>query len=195
MAFPNEQLFLDRFIAYNQDRYKDEPTFVNALTALTLGQVTFSNFRKADNAGIITYLVDVDSPSLFTGVDQKYQPADYTANGPANLIEPTPLALADLQAKTVQGIYLLSGGGDSVSGAVLVSKGSKDAATVLQIIKNSCKYVLADEEISIDQPVTLVTIDSHTVVGTLTIVESNGGVITDAIHDGTYLHDGTLTYQ
>jgi len=195
MAFPNEQLFLDRFIAYNQDRYKDEPTFVNALTALTLGQVTFSNFRKADNAGIITYLVDVDSPSLFTGVDQKYQPADYTANGPANLIEPTPLALADLQAKTVQGIYLLSGEGDSVSGAVLVSKGSKDAATVLQIIKNSCKYVLADEEISIDQPVTLVTIDSHTVVGTLTIVESNGGVITDAIHDGTYLHDGTLTYQ
>jgi len=195
MASPNEQLFLDRFIAYNQDRYKDEPTFVNALTALTLGQVTFSNFRKADNAGVITYLVDVDSPALFTGVDQKYQPADYTANGPANLIEPTPLALADLQAKTVQGIYLLSGEGDSVSGAVLVSKGSKNAETVLQIIKTSCKYVLVDEEITIDQQVTLATIDSHTVVGTLTIVESNGGVITDAIHDGTYLHDGTLTYQ
>lgn len=195
MASPNEQLFLDRFIAYNQDRYKDEPTFVNALTALTLGQVTFSNFRKADNAGIITYLVDVDSPSLFTGVDQKYQPADYTANGPANLIEPTPLALADLQAKTVQGIYLLSGEGDSVSGAVLVSNGSKNTETVLQIIKNSCKYVLVDEEITIDQQVTLATIDSHTVVGTLTIVESNGGIITDAIHDGTYLHDGTLTYQ
>lgn len=195
MASPNEQLFLDRFIAYNQDRYKDEQTFVNALAALTIGQVTFTNFRKTDTAGVITYLVDVDSPSLFTGVDQKYQPADYVANGPANLIDPTPLTLAELESKTVQGIYLLSGEGDSVSGAVLVQQGSKDAATVLQIIKTSCLFELADAEITIDQLVTSATIDSHTVVGTLTVVESNGGVITDAIHDGTYLHDGTLTYQ
>jgi len=192
MAFPNEQLFLDRFIAYNQDRYKDEPTFVNALSALTLGQVTFSNFRKADNAGIITYLVDVDSPSLFTGVDQKYQPADYIANGPANLIEPTPLSLADLQSKTVQGVYLLVGEGDSVSGAVLVRNGSLTAEVVLQIIKDSCKYVLSDEEITIDQQVTTATIDSHTVVGSLTIVEANSTARPK--YDGTYKYDGTIKY-
>ena len=195
MAFPNEQLFLDRFIAYNQDRYKDEQNFVDALTALTIGQVAFTNFRKSENAGVITYLVDVDSPQLFTGVDQKYQPADYVANGPANLIDPTPLTLTELESKTVQGIYLLSGEGDSVSGAVLVRQGFKDSATVLQIIKDSCKYVLSDEEITVDQLVSSAVIDSHTVIGTLTVVESNAGEITDAIHDGTYLHDGTLTYQ
>lgn len=192
MASPNEQLFLDRFIAYNQDRYKDEQNFVNALAALTLGQVTFSNFRKTDTAGVITYLVDVDSPRLFTGVDQKYQPADYVANGPANLIEPTPLALADLKTKAVQGIYLLSGEGDSVSGAVLVRNGSKTAEVVLQIIKDSCKFELADEEISIDQLVATAVIDSHTVVGTLTIVEANPTGTPK--YDGTYKHDGTIKY-
>jgi hypothetical protein len=192
MASPNEQLFLDRFIAYNQDRYKDEQNFVNALGSLTIGQVTFTNFRKTNTAGVITYLVDVDSPQLFTGVDQKYQPADYVANGPANLIDPTPLALADLKTKAVQGIYLLSGEGDSVSGAVLVRDGFKTAEVVLQIIKDSCLYVLSDEEISIDQLVTSATIDSHTVVGTLTIVEANPTGTPK--YDGTYKYDGTIKY-
>jgi hypothetical protein len=192
MASPNEQLFLDRFIAYNQDRYKDELNFVNALASLTIGQVTFTNFRKTDTAGIITYLVDVDSPQLFTGVDQKYQPADYVANGPANLIDPTPLALADLKTKAVQGIYLLSGEGDSVSGAVLVRNGSLTAEVVLQIIKDSCLYVLSDEEISIDQLVTSAIIDSHTVVGTLTIVEADPTGTPK--YDGTYKYDGTIKY-
>lgn len=192
MAYPNEQLFLDRFIAYNQDRYKDEQNFVNALTALTIGQVTFTNFRKTDDAGIVTYLVDMASPSLFTAADQKYQPADYVANGPANLIEPTPLALADLKTKAVQGIYLLSGEGDSVSGAVLVRNGFKTAEVVLQIVKDSCKFDLTDPEITIDELVTTATIDSHTVVGSLVVVEMDEQI---PLHDGTYLHDGTITYQ
>jgi len=190
MAFPNEQLFLDRFIAYNQDRYKDEPDFVNVLGSLTLGTALFTNFRKSVNAGTTSYLVDVDSPNQFVGVDQKYTPADYIVNEVSTLIDPDPLTLANLQIQSTQGIYLLSGEGGSNTGAVLVPQGQKTAAKVRALVKAGCLYNLVDAEIGINAGVTTVTIDSHTVVGTLTVVE-----MADPIHDGTYLHDGTLTYQ
>ena len=192
MAFPNDQLFLDRFIAYNQERYKDEHDFVDALSTLTLGTVAFTNFRKAVNAGVISYLVDVESPNLFTGVDQKYTPADYSDDGIANLIEPDPLTLEDLKTKGMQGFYLLSGEGGSSTGAILVSNGDLSPVMVKSIIKNSCQYALLDTEITVDFDVTTATIDSHTVVGTLTIVEAD---LTGAKkYDGTYKHDGTITY-
>jgi hypothetical protein len=192
MAFPNEQLFLDRFITYNQDRYKDEPDFVTALGTLTLGTAIFTNFRKSVLAGITSYLVDVDSPNLFTGVDQKYTPADYIVNKVATLVEPDPLAMAELQARSMQGIYLLSGGGGSNVGAVLVSNGSKTEAAVIELIKASCLYTLLDTEITVDAGVNTVVIDSHTVVGTLAIVEADASNLPK--YDGTYKYDGTIKY-
>lgn len=190
MAFPNEQLFLDRFIAYNQDRYKDEPDFVTVLGTLTLGNALFTNFRKSTNAGVISYLVDVDAPDKFIGVDQKYTPADYIKQEVCTLIEPGALTLANLQIKRVQGIYLLSGEGGSNTGVVLVPQGQKTATVVRGLVKAGCLYNLTDAQVTINAGVTTVTIDSRTVVGSLTVVE-----MADPIHDGTYLHDGTLTYQ
>jgi hypothetical protein len=192
MAFPNEQLFLDRFIAYNQDRYKDEPDFVTVLGALTLSTIFFANFRKSVNAGTTSYLVDVDAPDQFIGFDQHYTPADYVINEVATLVEPDPLDLVELKAKSTQGIYLLSGGSGSSTGAVLVSNGQKTKAAVKALVKASCLYDLLDAEITIDAGVTTVSIDSHTVVGTLTVVEAN--VIGPPKYDGTYKYDGTITY-
>jgi hypothetical protein len=194
MARPKEQLFLDRFIAYNTDRYKDEQDFVDALNALTLGTVTFSNYRKITNQGPTHYLVDVNSPDLFVGTDQEYTPGDYVVNNLSQLQQPDPFTVDDLEKVKVDGIYKLTGVASDISGAVLVRKNERTAVNVRQIIKENCHYLLADSDITIDVGVTTVTIDSLTVVGKVQVVESDfaRGVY---IHDGTYKHDGTITYQ
>lgn len=195
MARPKEQLFLDRFIAYNTDRYNDEQDFVDALNALTLGTVTFSNYRKITNQGPTHYLVDVNSPDLFVGADQEYTPGDYVVNNLSQLQYSDPLTVEDLEQLKIDGIYKLGGERPAdISGAVLVRKNEKTAANVRQLIKENCHYLLEDSDITIDVGVTEVLIDSLTVVGKVQVVESDFAR-GEYIHDGTYKHDGTITYQ
>lgn len=197
MALPNEKLFLDRFVLYNNERYKDEPRIVNALNALSVGNVLFSNYRKVplEGSSEMTHLVDLDQPGILIAHDQQYIPADYVENGASQVAEADPLPLEELQTRKFDGIYRLQ---ESVEppthiGAVLVLKGEKTAENIRLVVKENCFFMLDDEEIVIDDELTLVTIDSHTVVGVLQIVE---GIYArgEPIYDGTYNYDGTITY-
>jgi len=193
MAFPNDQLFLDRFISYNKERYKDEPTFVQALSALTLSTISFTNFRKVDvGGGQFAHLVDVDSPGLLTGDDQQYLPADYVENGPAQMEEPDPVDLETLKRKGVQGIYFLGVSAEETVGAVLVYNGQKTVENIKALVKEHCYFELADDEITVDQDVTFVTIDSRTITGVVQVVES----LYDDVprFNGQFRYDGTISY-
>ena len=191
MAFPNAQLYLDKFVAYNEVRYKDNPAFIAALSGLTLDQVAFSNIRKqVDPNGQINYLVDMVSANLFTAVDQHYIPADFIDNGPASLVVPFPLTVADIKAKAVQGIYTLLNSDSTTGGAVLVPFGSNMSDTVVQTIQANCMFAVLATEITVDSAAATATIDSQTIVGTLTVIGMDG----TAVYDGTYNFDGTLTF-
>lgn len=194
MAFPNDQLFLDRFIDYNKERYVDEADFVQSLSALSLNSITFQN-RRAEVAqdGTPFFLVDMSSPKLFIAHDQQYTPGDYIIGNASSLVDEDPLVLADLQARFVPGIYKLQLNADTIDGAVLVKAGEKTQANIFKLVKDSCLYVLDDSNLSINQDLTIVTVSSNTVIGTLTVVESTN-VDESAHYDGEYLYDGALTY-
>ena len=193
MAFPNDQLFLNRFIAFNKSRYADNPDFVAQLNALTLDKISFTNFRTVEvEPGVIAHLYDVDSPNLLTGDDQRYLPADYVKNGTAQLAEPDPVELSVLQAKAVQGIFFLGTGPEDSVGAVLVYNGFRTAENIKALVKENCFFELAGSDIVVNEDLTLVTIDSPTIGGILQVVE---GLYDDVPRfNGQYRYDGTISY-
>lgn len=190
MALPNDKLFLDRFIAYNTDRYKDEQHIVDVLSGLTLDNIAFSNYRKVTlESGESRHLVDVDHIQL-TGDDQEYTPADYAKNEVATLVEPDPLELDALKQKGVQGIYFLGLSAEETVGAVLVYNGSKTIENIKAQIKEKCLYDLSDSDITVAEDLTFVTIDSRTIIGIVQVVE---GLYDDIPrYNGQFRADGSI---
>jgi len=78
-------------------------------------------------------------------------------------------------------------------GALLVEKGEKNVENILRLVKGKCLYDLEVSDISIDEDISQVTIDSVTITGSLQVVESLGD-INEATYDGTFIFDGTLTF-
>lgn len=195
MAFPNRQLFLERFIAYNKVRYKDEPKFVETLDKLQLSAIEFTNPREEFAPGQPPkHLVDMAVPGVLTALNQRFIPADFPDHGVADLVTPTPFAPEDLPKETVTGIYwLLTGEGEEKKGSVLVAKGSKAKETIISLIQEKCIFDLQPSEITVSDDLSTATIKSSTILGLLTVVESIGD-LEEAIFNGDYIFDGTLTF-
>lgn len=192
MALSNDQLFLDRFIEYNKERYSDEPSFVSQLNELTLANVQFSNYRKAVNgdSGAISYLVDMISPGLFIAYDQGYNPADYMGQYISVKVEDTPLTLAELKDSEVEGLYFLQENEeDTPVGVLLLEPINLNLEGIRELVKSSCEYELLDEEITFNEDESIVSIDSRTIIGSFAVHASDV-----AYYNGDYIHDGTLTY-
>ena len=198
MALPNDQLFLDRFIAFNTNRYKDEQRIVDVLNTLTLGNTVFSNFRKVTlEGGEIRRLVDVDHVNILTGDAQEYTAADFIENRVSVLVKEEAVTLTEAALITEPGIYRLSDvGAPDSNGIVMVPYGTNASGNLQDVVKSlietNCKYSLVDADISLDGSLDFVLIDSKTIVGNLWVAECKALTY---IHDGTYLHDGTITYQ
>lgn len=193
MAFPNDELFLERFIAYNKRRYSSNPEFVAKLSTLTLANTTFFNFRKVQGPGsVVVHYVDVDSPAILVGTDQQYLPADYTKHGPAELVDEAPYVKDDLQIKTVQGVYFLGTSEEDSVGAVVMLQGQVNVPALKQLIQEKCLFILKDSEITVSEDMTFVTIDSRTIAGVVQVVES----LYDGVnrYNGVFRYDGTITY-
>lgn len=193
MAFPNDELFLERFIAYNKRRYSSNPEFVAQLSSLTLSNTTFFNFRKVQSpTGEIAHYVDVDSPAILVGSDQQYLPADYAKHGPAELVDETPYVKDELEVKLIQGVYFLGTSEQDSVGAVVMLQGQVNITALKELIKEKCLFVLKDSEIIVSEDLTFVTIDSRTIGGVLQIVES----LYDGVnrYNGVFRYDGTITY-
>ncbi len=193
MAFPNDLLFLERFIAFNKERYSDEPNIVSVLEQLTLDNTTLSDLRKVEvEGGEFARVVNIDSEGKLTGKNQRYLPADYVKNKVSMLETPDPVDWDVLQTQGVEGIYQVKRDEDIIEGAVLVFKGSRNPEHIKALIKAKCYYDLTDDEITLDGEFTQATIDSNTVTGTLAVVESQYDAIPR--FNGQFRYDGTLTY-
>lgn len=193
MAFPNDQLFLDRFISFNKERYKTEPDFVAELDALTLGSIAFSNFRKEVQVnGDVHHLVDVRSPGLLRGKDQSYMPADYAIDGTAQLVDEIVRPKEELEEQLTEGVYFLGVSAEEHIGAILVYKGKKTVERIKDLVKSKCYFDLADNEITVSEDMTTIAIDSRTITGLLDVIES----LYDDLprYNGRYRYDGVITY-
>ncbi len=173
MALQSEELFLRRFVAYNKDRYQNNPQFVAALDSLQVDDVVFSNFRKSGTeVDDYAYLVDVDSPNLFEGDNQRYLPARYTEDGVATLVEAGFFTPAELENKTIPGIYRLVTQDNSTLGAVLVKKGERNPINVRGLLQQNSLFDIGDGNIVFEEDLTEVNIDTTMIVSKLMIIES-----------------------
>jgi len=191
MASVNEQLFLDRFIEYNKHRYADNPSFVAKLDQLDIANVTFGDFQRTENTpGEVLYTVDISSPKLFNGAEQSYKPASYISDKASTVVEEEPLTLEELRKRVVPGIYKLLDG-ENVVGAVLVLNGEKTTEMVLNLVQDSARFDIDEVGIIIDAQVASVDIESHTIVGRLTVVEG----LFDQFprYNGQYRCDGSVS--
>lgn len=194
MALSNDQLFLDRFVSYNRKRYSQEPDFVATLDALTLNDVSLSNYRRNidEETGAVEMLVDMRSiPANFSAKDQRYAPADFLADIVSEVVDRTPQTEEQLKEKTVEGVYILQGTGEETSGVILVSFGMRQEAHIQQLIKAGSLYEIADDEISFDENLENATVTSNTIIGKFLIIEANQ---LQARYDGTHKHDGSIKY-
>lgn len=195
MAFPNRQLFLNRFLAVNKVRYASKPAFLAVLNRLVLSDIVFSNPRTESLPfGKVKHVIDMEMPGVFIAPNQKYIPGYLPDHGVANLVTIIPLNDFDLERKLTAGIYWrLTGVGTEKQGAVLVLRHEKNALNIRNLVKASSLFDLTDANVVVASDLSTVTITSSTIVGTLMVVESLGD-LENAIYDGEYIHDGLLAY-
>lgn len=194
MALSNDQLFLDRFVSYNRKRYSQEPDFVAKLDALTIDDVSFSNYRRNVDqvTGAVEMLVDIRSfPANFNAKDQRYVPADFLADVVSEVVDRTPQTEEQLKEKTVEGVYVLQGEEETTSGVILVAFGMRQEAHIQQLIKDGSLYEITNDEISFDGTLEKAFVNSNTIIGEFTIIEANQ---LQARYDGSHIHDGSIKY-
>lgn len=188
MTIPNKQLFLDRFIEYNVLRYQDNPSLVAMFQGLTLDKVTLTNFRETSTEeGSITHIYDIDMPGVFTGKNQLFYPADYILHNVTNFEEDLPVEdIEELEHKGTPGIYLV----ESLGGRLLVLNGKKNSETIIDLIKEKCKYILSDDQIIVGEDTSTVVIKAETILGFVSVVE---GLYDDIPRfNGQFRFDGTV---
>lgn len=172
MALPNDQLFLERFIAFNKRRYAEDPHILSQLDRLTLDNTEFNNFRVVESTpGVYTHIVDVLTPKILMGDDQQYLPADYAKDGVSELKDGTVLLLEEIKERSEQGIYLLVTGGAEYAGAVLVWKGHKTDENIINLIRQNCYFELGEAEVMVSQDKSTVDVNSRTIDSLLFVVE------------------------
>lgn len=186
MAIPNRQLFLDRFIEYNVVRYADKPKLVAILRGLTLDKLVINNFQKTQNpGGYFDHFYDVSMAGVFEGVNQKFQPASIEAGRLFAIIAKVDDE-NELSLKEEEGAYDF---GQVDHAVILVTKGKiDDSAHVLNVVKQSLLYEIADADISYTGGI--ITIKNEIMDGTITIHET----LFDDIprYNGKYRCDGSV---
>lgn len=187
MAIPSNQLFLDRFIEYNSERYKDNPALVTMFKGLTLDKVELTNLRETTlENGKPANLFDIKAPGVFVGKNQKFYPADYLIHNVAEISKDEPVTLQDLPQKDTAGIYTVLPEG----GSALVLKGDKTETAVKLLIEVKSRYDITDAQITINADLSSLTIKSPTIVGTLYVTES---VFDELLrYDGRHRMDGSV---
>lgn len=189
MSINRRQLFLDRFIAYNRSRYKDNPDALARLAKVTLDNMTIDGIA-VDNTKANEKrrrVANVHSDQLaFEGIDQRWTCTSLIHKKvipPANFTNSTPFAsLAELQKINRQGSYLyIDDDGMTVLGLVLpVDEGTTEATTpkVMAALNTLCNYQLLTSELSIevsDRDVYPMhyTYMGDTIVGRITVVRQS----------------------
>lgn len=186
MAIPNRQLFLDRFIEYNVERYQDKPKLVAVLQGLTLDKINITNFQVDNsNPNRPVHFYDVEMPGVFIGANQKFIPADVETGKLFTIIGHVDDE-NELSLKTEEGIYTM---GQTKVASLLVIKGMiGNSSHVFDQIQASLKYSALETEVTYTAD--KVKISNETIFGQLTAYES----LYDGLqrYNGQYRADGTI---
>lgn len=120
------ELFFERFLEFNLDRYKDDPTYLAAFTDLTFAEVTIADIVKTD--GDTRRSATVTSATRhFKGLNQSWTPAKAATDLKLyTLLNEVPLVdIGKLSEQTVPGLYSYVDG-EEVKVAVVIANGVEE---------------------------------------------------------------------
>jgi len=183
-------LFVDRFVAFNLDRYKDDAPMKALFTGLTESELTFESLTGS-GTGVRSLTVKSASRN-FIGINQTYHAADlHDVNG-YDLVDPlTQPNKAAVLAKSVPGVYCYKDT-DSTTDRIMVllpygmAVGSQQAAAKTAFT-TAVRVVVSGSEIVSDA--TKLTVDGPCIYGVIPFALASEAIIT--IPDTDY---GQLTY-
>lgn len=137
------ELFFERFLAFNLDRYKDNPTYLALFTGLAFGDVTIANIQPLE-AGAKRSATVASASRNFRGVNQSWTPAPADKDQALYTLQNTvPLAnKAALHDQTTPGMYSYTDGSDVKVGAVIGAgiPTEQQAAAVEAVIRGALNY-------------------------------------------------------
>jgi len=163
-TIPLAQLFLDKFVEVNLDRYKNDPNMLPLFQNLTLSEIVISDL----NPGVPELqTATVTSVSRnFRGVTQQWLPADLNSPNAFFLKnKKTPLASkAALSEQTSPGAYVYTDGSKLSVGIVLSASSTEEsmAADAKIAFFDAYRYILAGEELASDLTTLSIAMNAYT---------------------------------
>lgn len=152
MALSRMNLFFNRFVAFNLDRYQDDAEMLPLFQGLQENELTF---EALTGTGADTRSLTVKSVSRnFMGVNQTYHAAELNNVRAYSMVEPGVVAptLADLDEKTVPGVYAyLDADGVTTKIMILIDDKAEvgtDAAAAIEALTSAFKYDLLPGDIT-----------------------------------------------
>lgn len=176
---PLETLFLNKFVAVNLDRYKDDPAMLPLFQDLELGDITISDLVP----GVAEpQVATVSSENRnFRGIQQRWLPAFLAKPDPFALKNPTtPLAsVTELGEQEDPGVYCYLSDGEVLPGMVLPSETipSTLEANAKAMFQSSFGYAIGSDELTVGSNSLSVAMNVYT-RGSIPFAVAKGGVMT-----------------
>lgn len=185
MSINRRQLFLDRFLAYNRSRYKDNPDALRRLDRLTFEDMVFDGIAVDDSKPgelrrrVANFHADAQ---MMEGIDQRWTCASLLHRKvipTENYTNSTPFAsLDEFKKVNLQGVYQYMEDGMAVLGVVLATDSSTTediAPELITLLNGVSNYRLLTSELSIEAadrdhfPMHF-TYMGETIVGRITVI-------------------------
>ncbi len=158
-----ESLFLAKFVAFNQDRYENDPDMLALFTNLQLSDITITDLvpgvPEAQTATVSSITRN------FRGVQQAWLPALLDSEKPFTTLNPgAPLAdFAALDDQTVPGVYGYLDNAVVKVGLVLPSDTDADTreANAKQVFQEAFKYIIGDGELTVTEDALEINLNAY----------------------------------
>jgi len=183
MAKAHLELFHERFVKFNLDRYKDDPKMLPLFQGLTLGMVSITDITDISEPVEGSRRSTVTSVARnFKGIEQDWTPADAATNVKLYTLgnEDPLVPIADLETlkeQTAVGVYSYLDG-ETVKAAVVISAEVEEAgfaAAVETALKAALKYDIP--EVNVPEGGTTIELIGDTFLGTLEWVQGAAEII------------------
>jgi len=168
MAKAHLELFFERFLEYNLERYKDDPKFLALFTGLTFSDVAISQIIEIVDGTRRSSMV-VSAKRRFKGLNQIWTPAPAATDLDLYTLQnDTPLAsLEEAQEQTEVGLYSYIDG-EEIKVVVVIAEATADAdiaTTVESVFRSAIQYEIVDVEVPAEG--TTIVLNGDTYAGEL----------------------------
>jgi len=168
MAKAHLELFFERFLEYNLERYKDDPKFLALFTGLAFPDVAISQIIEIVDGTRRSSMV-VSAKRRFKGLNQIWTPAPAETDLDLYTLQnDTPLAsLEEAQEQTEVGLYSYIDG-EEIKVVVVIAEATADAdiaTTVESVFRSAIQYEIVDVEVPAEG--TTIVLNGDTYAGKL----------------------------